>query len=617
MSVAQVMQMSTKDRMKLSSTIMRQSYWTQQTLAEMNFLQSDTPQRNHRQKRSIDEVQLQAEKTQPRIQMTLSKTGKLERENVPTQPRKTGNKKKTKVDNKQVTLFEKWDIPDNVDKVGNTAHGSRNKRQQKNTCTHKRYRGLRFDACRVCNTGGTLVECHSCRVVCHITCGKNMPDNVREQNVIWRCEECISEDGPTKCSYAIYSKKAEEQTSYIIKKKICEENQTNWEDVYSHSRNDTINGNETGLIGNIPEHIQMFILQTAKCRVVGVHPDGHCLRRALGKNHNLHPGQIIQYMRRKCDKLIKRKAKMKVESSDEWYETVKNRPVYWNDIKTNEPVTCTVEQWGGINEIQLWAMIIQRTVIVLDRTYNVATLYKPSGDELPKKIDMKNIAKVHHNLNRNGKRPEYLLYNGINHYNGISRQNPTVMELYKGMNHYNGTKSVSRPRTREARSGSESSRTKTTRKRDNEETETHYKCVGKDEQVKCKQHRAHFVHSGQIGKGTLRQRLASLARGRQNKPKKRRIAEKQTTKSSLRSLETERITEIPTEEKSNGQKRQNDEDKEEQNKKKKRMINSEMKQVEEKLLLDVSNREFKKRKQMNTEERDKEERRTKWKSHDK
>ena len=73
-----------------------------------------------------------------------------------------------------------------------------------------------------------------------------MPDNVREQNVIWRCEECIREDGPTKCSYAIYNKKAEERTSYIVKKKICENNKTNWEDVYSHSRNDTINGNETG-----------------------------------------------------------------------------------------------------------------------------------------------------------------------------------------------------------------------------------------------------------------------------------------------------------------------------------------------------------------------------------
>ena len=42
-----------------------------------------------------------------------------------------------------------------------------------------------------------------------------------------------------------------------------------------------------------------------------------------------------------------------------------------------------------------------------------------------------------------------------------------------------------------------------------------------------------------------------------------------------------------------------------------------MKQVEEKILLDISDNQFKKRKQMNTEEQDKEERRKKWKSRDK
>ena len=42
-----------------------------------------------------------------------------------------------------------------------------------------------------------------------------------------------------------------------------------------------------------------------------------------------------------------------------------------------------------------------------------------------------------------------------------------------------------------------------------------------------------------------------------------------------------------------------------------------MKQVEEKILLDISDSQLKKRKQMNTEEQDKEECRLKWKSHDK
>ena len=110
-----------------------------------------------------------------------------------------------------------------------------------------------------------------------------MPVNVTDSPVIWRCEECISEDGPTNCSYAIYKKKGKERTNYMVRKMVCEDNKKNWEDIYSHTHNDTTNGNETGLIGNIPENIRMFILLTAKCRVVGVHPDGHCLRRALGK----------------------------------------------------------------------------------------------------------------------------------------------------------------------------------------------------------------------------------------------------------------------------------------------------------------------------------------------
>ena len=121
-----------------------------------------------------------------------------------------------------------------------------------------------------------------------------------------------------------------------------------------------------------------------------------------------------------------------------------------------------------------------------------------------------------------------------------------------------------------------------TKNNNTEETEAHDRSVGNNEQVKCKQHRARFARSVQTGKGTLRKRLASLARSRQNKPKKRRIAEMQDTPSSLRSLGADRITETPIDDKSKEKKRQNDDDKEEQNNKKKRIINREPKQVEEK-----------------------------------
>ena len=51
------MKMNTRDKMKLAASITRQNYWTQQTLADMNFSQSETPQKENRKKRSIDEVQ--------------------------------------------------------------------------------------------------------------------------------------------------------------------------------------------------------------------------------------------------------------------------------------------------------------------------------------------------------------------------------------------------------------------------------------------------------------------------------------------------------------------------------------------------------------------------------
>ena len=70
-------------------------------------------------------------------------------------------------------------------------------------------------------------------------------------------------------------------------------------------------------------------------------------------------------------------------------------------------------------------------------------------------------------------------------------------------------------------------------------------------------------------------------------------------------------------EKSKQNKRQQDNNWEEQNNKKKRKINIKPKLVDEKLIIDISDNQFKKRKQSNTEKRDEEERRLKWKSHHK
>ena len=93
-------------------------------------------------------------------------------------------------------------------------------------------------------------------------------------------------------------------------------------------------------------------------------------------------------------------------------------------------------------------------------------------------------------------------------------------------------------------------------------------------------------------------------------------SEIQVTPSSLCSLGADRTTETTIDDESTEKKRQNDDNKEEQNNNKKRITNREPKQVEEKLLLEISDNQFKKRKQMNTKEQVKEECRKKWKSRD-
>jgi hypothetical protein len=189
--------------------------------------------------------------------------------------------------------------------------------------------------------------------------------------------------------------------------------------VYSESHNDTKTRWTVGTIRNTPEQIQIFILKVIKGKVVGVHPDGHCLRRSIGKNHNLHPGEVIKYMRNKCMKMQQQNKKMKIESDDGWYTKPANRPAEWDKIKSNTICECNRREWGGINEVQLWAMIIQQTVTILDTKYMMATSYEPDGTALPRRMKIEDLRARHYNMTRNGKKPGYILFDGINHYNGI------------------------------------------------------------------------------------------------------------------------------------------------------------------------------------------------------
>ena len=88
---------------------------------------------------------------------------------------------------------------------------------------------------------------------------------------------------------------------------------------------------------DIPNNITQFIENELKGRIVTTHPDGHCVRRAIGKIWNLHPGQVIEYMGEKCKKLMEQNIMTEWENEVEWYQTMANRPKEGEEIKNNVP----------------------------------------------------------------------------------------------------------------------------------------------------------------------------------------------------------------------------------------------------------------------------------------
>ena len=395
--------------------------WKQSTLREQNFQSTITPKKVN--SRTQSDVQQESKKIRKHTQLIIQTNGilttKVDKDttadmlNPPKKYRKRRNNNK---DTSQVSLPEKWDFTSPQCK-------STVRVKSRNTSPFKRWRGRRHDACRVCDKGGTLVECHTCKVACHVKCGINMPSNVLNSKVIWRCQECIQESGPTKCSFAIYTKK---QTRPVIRPRNTQSKQRH--ETQIHLRNldshDTNEGEITGQIKNISVAMEHTIEHVIKKQVISVLPDGFCLFRALGKNHNIHPGEVIKYMKNKCIKMIKKHSKMKLENNVLWYTKWANTSQEWTELQSNISSHCDRSQWGGINEIQIWAMIIKHKVIVLDSEYDTATVYHPDGNTLPQRIRLDKLNILHNTETRQHKQLQYLLYNGRDHYNSISTGAP-------------------------------------------------------------------------------------------------------------------------------------------------------------------------------------------------
>ena len=94
--------------------------------------------------------------------------------------------------------------------------------------------------------------------------------NYADKRVIWRCSNCEEEDGKTQCMYAKYKP---------TKKRGEMEELTGTEKIY----NDKKGGRTTGRVVDIPNNVTQFIENELKGRIVTTHPDGLCVRRAIGK----------------------------------------------------------------------------------------------------------------------------------------------------------------------------------------------------------------------------------------------------------------------------------------------------------------------------------------------
>ena len=99
----------------------------------------------------------------------------------------------------------------------------------------------------------------------------------------------------------IYFRRCHRRVAFQSKQR--HETQIHLRNLDSH---DTNEGEITGQIKNISVAMEHTIEHVIKKQVISVLPDGFCLFRALGKNHNIHPGEVIKYMKNKCIKMKKK-----------------------------------------------------------------------------------------------------------------------------------------------------------------------------------------------------------------------------------------------------------------------------------------------------------------------
>ena len=360
------------------------------------------------------------------------------------------SRKRTSTDRTQITLEEKLGRSKTKGKEsrGGKHKGQTNTRKKKQPKKWKAYRGNHDEVCNECDLGGMIIECHTCSRCYHEKCDNTMPPEVTKSGVIWRCRECVQEHGET--GHTQSTMKVQEPTSDHKRRRTCLESmrrvreggKDQWAEyaAFEGDRHDRgKNGEPEMAVENVQQHIRNFIHCDIKGKIIWVLGDGHCLRRAIGKVYRISPGEVIEQIRRKCTRMLASKQKMYIESDTEWYKTCVNRPAKWDKIQESVKQTqISREEWGGNNEIQIWANISATYITVIDNDLDSAMTYHPgedhqmgkncnrkNRDKLPTRIDrietnVDELYTQHIQLFRKGARQRYLLIgNSGTHYNAI------------------------------------------------------------------------------------------------------------------------------------------------------------------------------------------------------
>ena len=110
--------------------------------------------------------------------------------------------------------------------------------------------------------------------------------------------------------------------------------------------------------------------------------DGHCLRRSLGKIENISPGEVVRKMKTYCENVLNTQATLYI-NGQVWYHQLANPSDHWLQLETS--VWSHTNIFAGISELHnIWAIITQKPVIVLNAITGTATVFTPDKKVLLK-----------------------------------------------------------------------------------------------------------------------------------------------------------------------------------------------------------------------------------------